>query len=188
MILFLISSFSLYAQDATASVQPAFWDDPFNHPMLPMYLITSLIFIVLLLIALVAFYLMRVVNMLVTQTEKEKAQKLGIVYVPKPTWWSKFTQQMNASVPVEQEKSIELDHNYDGIKELDNHLPPWWKWLFYGTIGWSAVYLIVFHVLGSLPSQAQEYQNELTSAEEQAIKFMASQPQATLLMKQGSSF
>jgi cytochrome c oxidase cbb3-type subunit 3 len=179
MSLVLISNFSLYAENTTPT-QQGFWNDPFNHPMLSVYLITSLIFVVLLLIAFVAVYLMRVVNLLVTQTEQEKASRLGIIYVPKQTWWSKITQQMNASVPVEEEKSIELDHNYDGIKELDNHLPPWWKWLFYGTIGWSAVYLIVFHVFGSLPLQTQEYQDELTFAEEQAIKFKASQPQEAI--------
>ena len=124
--------------------------------------------------------MVKVVNMLVTQAAEENARKLGVAYSPKPTWWSKLAQQMNASVPVEQEKNIELDHNYDGIKELDNHLPPWWKWLFYGTIGWAAVYLIVFHVAGSLPSQSQEYQNELSFAEEQAIKYKASQPQEVI--------
>ncbi len=34
------------------------------------------------------------------------------------------------------------DHSYDGIKELDNDLPPWWKWLFYLTIIFSIVYMV----------------------------------------------
>ena len=37
-----------------------------------------------------------------------------------------------------------LDHNYDGIQELDNNLPRWWVWLFYITIIFSAVYLIYY--------------------------------------------
>ncbi len=40
------------------------------------------------------------------------------------------------------------DHDYDGIRELDNDLPTWWKWLFYITIVFSVVYMIrlwVFH-------------------------------------------
>jgi cytochrome c oxidase cbb3-type subunit 3 len=83
---------------------------------------------------------------------------------------------MNASVPLEQEKDIELDHSYDGIKELDNHLPPWWKWLFYGTIGWSAVYLFVFHISSMLPLSTDEYQQEVALAEEQARQLKASRP------------
>ncbi|MBU2555411.1 MAG: c-type cytochrome [Bacteroidetes bacterium] len=34
------------------------------------------------------------------------------------------------------------DHSYDGIRELDNDLPPWWKWLFYLTIVFAIAYMI----------------------------------------------
>src|SRR5205809_6111883 len=105
--------------------------------------------------------MINIINMLTTLSEKERAEKLGVPYVPKPSWWSRFSQSVNASVAVEEEKTIELDHNFDGIKELDNHLPPWWKWLFIGTIGWSGVYIILFHFAGSLPLQLDEYQNEV---------------------------
>ncbi len=37
-----------------------------------------------------------------------------------------------------------LDHNYDGIQELDNPLPAWWVYLFYITIVFSAVYFVYF--------------------------------------------
>jgi cytochrome c oxidase cbb3-type subunit 3 len=37
-----------------------------------------------------------------------------------------------------------LDHNYDGIQELDNPLPSWWVWLFYISIAFSAVYFVYF--------------------------------------------
>lgn len=40
-----------------------------------------------------------------------------------------------------------LDHDYDGIGELDNKLPGWWLWLFYITIAFSGVYLMYYHVL-----------------------------------------
>jgi cytochrome c oxidase cbb3-type subunit 3 len=84
---------------------------------------------------------------------------------------------MNASVPVEAEKDIELHHDYDGIKELDNHLPPWWKWLFYGTIAFSVVYIAIYHFSDTLPLQDQEYQQEVAVAEEQTRKLKAAQPQ-----------
>lgn len=178
-ILALTFSFKGFAQEIAANT-PAFWDDPINHPMLPFYLVTVFIFLVVILVGMVAIYLIRILNMMSEQAEREKAQKLGVGYRAKVSWWEKFFQKVNAWVPVEREKEIELDHNYDGIKELDNHLPPWWTWLFIGTIGFSVIYMVVFHFTDSLPLQEQEYQNELAVAEEKVRKFRASQPQATI--------
>jgi cytochrome c oxidase cbb3-type subunit 3 len=58
-----------------------------------------------------------------------------------------------------------LDHNYDGIQELDNQLPQWWVWLFYITIIFSAVYLIYYHVAKVGDLQAAEYDNEMKAGE-----------------------
>ncbi len=169
---------STFAQEE-APVQ-TFMDDPLAHPLLPFYLVSAFILVALVLVVIVGIYMIRVVNMLTEQAIREKAQKLGIAYVPSPGLWQRFTQRMNASVPVDQEKSIELDHDYDGIKELDNHLPPWWKWLFYGTIGWAVVYIIVFHFSKSLPLSHEEYQNEIALADEKARKLRASQPEMSI--------
>jgi cytochrome c oxidase cbb3-type subunit 3 len=54
-----------------------------------------------------------------------------------------------------------LDHEYDGIRELDNNLPRWWVWLFYITIIFSAVYLIYYHVTRTGDLQAAEYASEM---------------------------
>lgn len=178
LTMMLITTLSVSAQDAAK--EPGFWSDPFNSPMLPLYLITTLIFVMILLIAFVGFYLVKVVNLLTVEAEKERARQLGIVYKPRPTWWSKFVKQVNDAVPIEEEASVELDHNYDGIKELDNHLPPWWTWLFVGTVVWGAIYLFVYHISDNLPLQQQEYQNEVAQAEEAALKLQASQPQAAI--------
>ncbi|MEO9572569.1 MAG: cytochrome-c oxidase, cbb3-type subunit III [Tateyamaria sp.] len=35
-------------------------------------------------------------------------------------------------------------HDWDGIKELNNPLPRWWLWCFYGTIVWGVAYTIAF--------------------------------------------
>ncbi len=178
LILLLCSNTVLFAQEsATAS---SFWRDPFNNPMTPLYVVTAFVFITLVLVLVVAFYMIRIINLLTAQAEKERAVNLGIQYVPRPSWWSKFYKTVNASVPVEQEQTIELDHSYDGIKELDNHLPPWWKWLFIGTIIWSAIYIFVFHFSGSLPLQEEEYEAELAQAQEQANQAAATQPQAAI--------
>jgi cytochrome c oxidase cbb3-type subunit III len=168
---------------AAAFSQPAetsFWDNPTDHPLLPVYLVIAFIIIITALLVIIAIYLITVLKMFTVQAEKEKARHLGKTYVPQPSWWARLTQQLNASVPVAEEKNIELDHNYDGIKELDNYLPPWWKWLFYGTIAWSVVYVFVFHLSESLPLSIQEYQNEIAQAEEQQRLLKASQPEAKI--------
>jgi len=54
-----------------------------------------------------------------------------------------------------------LDHDYDGIKELDNDLPRWWVWLFILTIIWGFGYLIYYHVINAGYLQADEYRQEM---------------------------
>ncbi len=61
-----------------------------------------------------------------------------------------------------------LDHEYDGIQELDNNLPRWWVWLFYLTIAFSAGYLLYYHVLRLGDLQIAAYQKEFERGE--AIK------------------
>lgn len=54
-----------------------------------------------------------------------------------------------------------LDHEYDGIQELDNQLPRWWLYLFYVTIVWGVLYMLYYHVLGIGYSSADEYREEM---------------------------
>jgi cytochrome c oxidase cbb3-type subunit 3 len=175
-VLFAVISF---AQE-TAPTSNDFLSDPFNSPLLPLFLVMALLLVVIILVGIVTIRTIQVLNLLTEHSKKEQAEKKGVQYVPSPGLWARFVQQLNASVPVAEEKNIEMDHNYDGIRELDNHLPPWWKWLFYGTIGWSVVYIIVFHFSNSLPLSGQEYQMEIAAAEEQARLLRASQPQASI--------
>ncbi len=176
----LISAGMLIATLLSAQTVPAagkgFLDDPINHSLFPLYAISLLVFIVLLLVLISAIVFLRVLNIMVKKASEEKAAMLGIPYIPQQNWWEKFWLSINALVPVAEEKAIELDHNYDGIRELDNHLPPWWKWLFVATIVWAGVYLLVYHVSESLPLSGQEYENELALADEQARILKASQP------------
>ncbi len=60
-----------------------------------------------------------------------------------------------------KQKDVLLDHDYDGIQELDNDLPPWWLYLFYFSIAFAFVYLMYYHVLGIGPSSAEQYQMEI---------------------------
>ena len=81
------------------------------------------------------------------------------------TWFKKTYNKLLDQKPLEEEGEIVLDHNYDGIKELDNNLPPWWLYGFYITIVFAVVYLIRFHVFDG-PGQLDELETELAEARE----------------------
>lgn len=66
--------------------------------------------------------------------------------------------------PIEEEHEIILDHNYDGIKELDNNLPPWWLYSWYASMVFAVIYLFNFHVTGSSDTQYEELDNEYAQA------------------------
>lgn len=80
--------------------------------------------------------------------------------------WARLDKKLfTKAIPVEQEADALLDHNYDGIQELDNALPPWWKYGFIITIGFAFVYLLNFHVLSNGKNPTEEYQAELNNAQ-----------------------
>lgn len=176
LILFSLLLIASVGMAQEAAPVHSFWNDPVNDPMFPLYVVMGFVFLVALLVVLVAAYMVQVLNVFIRKAAEEKAAAMGIPYVPEPSYWTIFWNKINAFKPVEKEAEIMLDHNYDGITELDNHLPPWWKWLFYITIIWGIGYMIVYHVTDSLPLSDQEYQNEVTLAQEQKAKLLALKP------------
>jgi len=81
--------------------------------------------------------------------------------------WEEMKMKITGLRPMREESEIVLDHEYDGIRELDNHLPPWWTYLFYLTIAFSVVYVLVYHVFDIAPSQEEEYRTAMQQAEVQ---------------------
>ncbi|GAA3614440.1 cbb3-type cytochrome c oxidase N-terminal domain-containing protein [Flavivirga amylovorans] len=79
------------------------------------------------------------------------------------TWLKNIYIKLLGQKPLEEEGEIILDHNYDGIKELDNNLPPWWLYGFYISIVFAAVYLLKYHVFNG-DTQIDELETELAEA------------------------
>jgi cytochrome c oxidase cbb3-type subunit 3 len=90
------------------------------------------------------------------------------------TWHKLDKQIFTKAVPLEKEADLLLDHNYDGIKELDNALPPWWKYGFYITIVVAVFYLLKFEVWHTGMNPTEEYNAEMTSAKQQTDAYLAS--------------
>lgn len=85
-------------------------------------------------------------------------------------WFKRKYEEMLGAKPMEKEQEIVLDHNYDGIRELDNKLPPWWVYMFYATIIFAVVYLLRFEVFDGY-TQIDEYQTDVAQANEDVAEF-----------------
>lgn len=87
---------------------------------------------------------------------------------------STLSKVLVGAVDIEDEESILMDHDFDGIKELDNDLPPWWLWMFYATIIFSVIYVFIYHVMDSAPLQDEAYVIEMAKAEEEVEAYKLS--------------
>lgn len=133
-------------------------------------------------VIIIAFLMIsRLLNLIVRMKEIQIYEKHGLdEYLAKKeahdgSFWNYIQNILTDRVPVEKEGDILLDHNYDGIRELDNNLPPWWVYGFYLTIGIAVVYMLYFHVLDYGPSSHEEYEIEMAEAEQAVQEFLATQ-------------
>lgn len=78
-------------------------------------------------------------------------------------WFKRIYKKMLDKKPIEKEDEIILDHNYDGIRELDNNLPPWWLYMFYASILFAVVYMARYHIFNGA-DQIDEYEKEVAQA------------------------
>lgn len=101
--------------------------------------------------------------------------------------WKKFLRSLTKAHELDKEEEILIeDHEYDGIKELDNVLPPWWKYGFYITILVGVFYYIQVFTNEEQYSQEQEYLAEVEKGKAEVEAYKAANPElfkvdATLL-------
>lgn len=89
-------------------------------------------------------------------------------------WWNKI----NNFGSQEEEAKIDTGHNYDGIRELDNNIPPWFTAAFVLCVLYAIVYMYQYHIASVLPLSADEYKIEVEDAEiahQQYLKTAGSQ-------------
>ncbi|MDX1315618.1 MAG: cbb3-type cytochrome c oxidase N-terminal domain-containing protein [Eudoraea sp.] len=141
--------------------------DSGEKPAFLEYPITQFFLLMVLLILVAIELILKSIENIMFQTLSEEAKERYLEAKTK-SWEWKWGREMYlkllGSKPVEAEGEIILDHNYDGIKELDNKLPPWWLYLFYATVIFGAVYLVRFHIVGDY-DQALEYEREVAAAQ-----------------------
>ncbi len=94
-------------------------------------------------------------------------EKLGLVKPKTESHWApkRVNKVLWDNVDRAHEGDVMLDHDYDGIHELDNNLPPWWVWGFYLTIFWGLLYLGYYHMVPSSVDQAGEFTAQMEQLE-----------------------
>jgi cytochrome c oxidase cbb3-type subunit III len=117
---------------------------------------------------LVVLYLRHLFNQMVamTKNESEIVEEVPVVSL------TKINAILTDAVPIEEEHKILMDHEYDGIQELDNNLPPWWVWGFVATIVFAVVYIFNYHILGTSDLQIKAYDKEMAQAKIDIDKYL----------------
>lgn len=110
-----------------------------------------------------------VLNLTIPDYEKQRKEEKVAKAIRAKVKWNKLLGVR----PIEEEKDIEIDHEFDGIKELDNPVPIWFNALFYGTICFGLIYLMIYHVFGWGMNQDQEYVHEMAVAEKAKQEYLA---------------
>ena len=157
VIIVFFTIFGLIEYFIDSGDQPAFLEQPI--------IMLFLVLVMLLLIAIEAIVgtLESILFRSLTEAQQER-------YLAKqnatPKWviWIKKTyNKIVGTKPIEEEHEIILDHNYDGIRELDNNLPPWWLYGFYASIIFGFVYMAKYHIFNG-ENQYEELDSEYVEA------------------------
>ncbi len=112
----------------------------------------------------VVLYLKSTFKSFVQMAKPELEAEAQLAPKPAKKAMKKLNVLLNDIVPIEEESSILMDHEYDGIQELDNNLPPWWVWMFWATIIFSFIYIFHYHVFRTGDLQVAEYNNEIETS------------------------
>ena len=158
-----------FAQEKAAAVAVA----PVVHNFggiaeMDFYTITGFLFLEIMIIFILMMNITSLIKA-IRNTPELQAKVKAQAEIKKSWFWDKF----NAAASIEKEKDILLDHNYDGIQELDNSLPPWWKYGFYLTIVVACIYIYRFHISHDGLSQQEEYVAEMQKGEEDKAAYLA---------------
>jgi cytochrome c oxidase cbb3-type subunit 3 len=180
----LVSAVSLWAQSATTQATPS----P-QVGQLPQIMTWVLISIGALLFMVAMLYMINVNQFLYKRALQLEARLNNVILpdgnpaiVSDPAgddFWTRLRKKYwEDAVPIDREGEIILHHNYDGIRELDNRLPPWWVNMFALTIVYGLGYMVYYHWGGSGATQVQEYEQEVATAKKEIALALAGKANA----------
>lgn len=149
--------------------KPAF----LKFPMISLFLVVFLFLLIAIEITVNAVD--TITYYLLTDEQKAKLEEVNDVSFTDSALYKRVTNFLLKPKQVEDEGVLLLHHDYDGIKELDNNLPPWWVYLFYACIIFGVVYLARFEVFGA-DNQEMELKNEMAQAQIDIAEYQRTAP------------
>lgn len=149
--------------------QPAF----IKYPMVSVFLLVFLFLLIAIEITLSAVD--NVMYHLLTDEQKQQQEEASSMSFTEKEWYKNLVKKLTKSEPLESEGALLLDHDYDGIKELDNNLPPWWVYLFYGCMVFAVVYLVRYEIMDG-DDQEMEFKKEMAQAQIDIAEYKKTAP------------
>ena len=141
-------------------------------------MITELLLIFLLILVAVELVLGatdKVLDTLLTDEQRKAKEIEDNLPFTESQFYKRLMTKLTRTRKIEEESELLMHHNYDGIRELDNVLPPWWVYLFYATVAFAFIYLIRFHILGH-DDQKTEFEKEMAEAKLQVDEYKKTAP------------
>ena len=133
-----------------------------KYPMISVFLVVFLFLLIA--IEIVVAAVDNVTYHLLTDEQRKQLEEANEIKITDSKLFQKIKKWfVKESQPIETESDILLSHDYDGIKELDNDLPPWWTKLFYACIVFAFIYLAKYHIFGH-DDQTKEFETEMAEA------------------------
>jgi len=93
------------------------------------------------------------------------------------SFWKRIVKSLTKANELGREEDVMTDHDYDGIRELDNVLPPWWLAGFYITIAVGIFYYIMVFYNAENYSQAEEFAAEIEAGKAQVEQYKKDHPE-----------
>ena len=149
--------------------RPAF----IKFPMVSVFLFVFLFLLIAIEITMKAVD--NITYQLLTEEQKIQLNEANNLSFKDSEWYKKLMAKLTKTESLDNEDQLLLDHDYDGIKELDNNLPPWWVYLFYACIVFGVVYMVRYEVLGA-DNQEMELKKEVAQAKIDIAEYMKTAP------------
>src|SRR6476619_417124 len=169
VLIIFFAFFGLLEYLIDSGSKPAF----VKYPMVSVFLVIFLFILIAIEISISAVN--NVSYHLMTDEERKAADESEELGFKDSSFYKYVMSKMVVAKSTEEENELLLHHDYDGIKELDNNLPPWWVYLFYACIIFAGIYMVRFHMMGG-DTQEMEFEKEMAQAKIQVETYKLTAP------------